>query len=237
MTARSFERFYTEAAVTEVEAGHAVVLDRRTVKTPQRRAALTLPTRPLAEAVAAEWDAQGDTVKPDEMPLTALAFTAYDVAEPQRDGLVEGLARYADTELVCYRAPEPAALARREHALWQPLLDWLALTYDARLNTTTGILPIEQPPEAKQALTAAIAELDAMRLAALSSSVRTAGSLVVALALLERRLDADQAFEAAEVERTFQIEQWGEDAEATRLRESLWRDLDGADRFLRLLER
>lgn len=236
MTARSFQRFYTAAAVTEADEGHAVVLDRRTVKTPQRRVPLTLPTRPLAEAVAAEWDEQGDTVKPAEMPLTALAFTAHDVAAPQRDGLVEGLARYADTEMVCYRAPQPEALARREQELWQPLLDWLALTYDARLNTTTGILPIEQPAAAKQALTAAIAELDPMRLAAVSSSTRAAGSLVVALALLERRLDAAQAFEAAEVERSFQIEQWGEDAEAAELRRSVWADLEGADRFLRLLE-
>lgn len=235
MTAKTFQRFYKTAAARTADDGCAVVLDDRPVKTPHARAQLTVPTRALAEAVAAEWDAQDETVRPERMPLTALAFTAHDIAVPRRAGLVEGLVRYADTDLVCYRAPEPRELAEREQRLWQPLLDWLALTHDARLDITTGILPIEQPGEAKQALALAVDALDPMRLAALSSATRAAGSLVVGLALLEGRLDAAAAFEAAEVERTYQIEQWGEDAEAARERESLRQDLDAAERFLALL--
>jgi chaperone required for assembly of F1-ATPase len=232
---RSFNRFYTNAGTAERDDGHAVTLDGRPVKTPGARVDLTVPTRPLAEAIAGEWAAQGEQVDPRSMPLTALACTAHDVAGRQRDELIKGIARYADTDLVCYRAPRPEALAERERQVWQPLLDWLALTFDARLNTTTGILPIEQPPEARRALTNAVQQLDRMRLAALSSSVHAAGSVVVGLALLEGRLTAADAFDAAEVERTYQIEQWGEDAEEAEERASLKQDLDAAERFLALL--
>ena len=185
--------------------------------------------------MAQEWADQGEKVEPRTMPLTALACTAHDVAVPRRDDLVSGIARYAETDLVCYRAPQPQALAEREQQVWQPLLDWLALTFDARLNTTTGILPIEQPTEAKQALHAAVERHDAMRLAALSSGVHATGSIVVGLALIQGRLTAAQAFDAAEVERTYQIEQWGEDKDTSEERGSLMRDLDAAERFVGLL--
>ena len=232
---RSFQRFYTDATATPHDDGYAVTLDGRPVKTPGARVELTVPTEPLARAVAQEWADQGEKVEPQTMPLTALACTAHDVAVPRRADLVTGIARYAETDLVCYRVPQPQALAEREQDVWQPLLDWLALTFDARLNTTTGILPIDQPTEAKQALHTAVERYDAMHLAALSSSVHACGSIVVGLALIQGRLTASQAFEAAEVERTYQIEQWGEDKEATEERQSLMRDLDAAERFVGML--
>ena len=232
---RSFQRFYTDATASPHDDGYAVTLDGRPVKTPGARVELTVPTEPLAKAVAQEWADQGEKVEPQTMPLTALACTAHDVAVPRRQDLVSGIARYAETDLVCYRAPRPQALAEREQAVWQPLLDWLALTFDARLNTTTGILPINQPAAARQALHAAVERYDAMHLAALSSSVHVAGSIVVGLALIQGRLTAAQAFDAAEVERSYQIEQWGEDKEASEERQSLKRDLDAAERFVELL--
>lgn len=232
---RSFQRFYTEATAAPHDDGYAVTLDGRPVKTPGARVDLSVPTQPLAQAVAQEWADQGEKVQPQTMPLTSLACTAHDVAVPRRADLVSGIARYAETDLVCYRAPKPQVLAEREQEVWQPLLDWLALTYDARLNTTTGILPIEQPAEATQALHAAVDGYDAMHLAALSSGVHASGSIVVGLALIQGRLTAAQAFEAAEVERSYQIEQWGEDKEAAEERESLMRDLDAAERFVGLL--
>ncbi len=232
---RSFERFYTDATATPHADGYAVTLDGRPVKTPGARVDLTVPTEPLAKAVAQEWADQGEKVEPQTMPLTALACTAHDVAVPRRQDLVTGIARYAETDLVCYRVPQPQALVEREQAVWQPLLDWLALTFDARLNTTSGILPIDQPAEAKQALHAAVERYDAMHLAALSSGVHASGSIVVGLALIQGRLTASQAFDAAEVERTYQIEQWGEDKEATEERESLMCELEAAERFVGLL--
>lgn len=237
MTTRTMNRFYKTAAASPApEGGYAVLLDARPVKTPNERAPLVVPSAPLAQAVADEWAAQGETVKPQDMPLTALACTALDVATARRDDLVTRLCSYAETELLCFRVPHPPDLAARQHALWQPLLDWAALRYDARLNVTTGILPPSQPPEALQGLTAAVRALDAMRLAALSVSVSACGSLLLALAQVERRIDAGEAFEAAEIETTFEIEEWGEEAEAMKRRDYLRAELEAVERFLTLLE-
>ncbi len=235
MAAKTLQRFYKQATAEPAEDGVAVLLDGRPVRTPAQRVPLVVPTAPLARAIAAEWDSQGEEVRPAEMPLTALACTAHDVARPRRDELVDSLARYAETDLVCYRVHAPEALAQRQQAIWQPLLDWVALAYDARLNVTTGILPAEQPPQALQALRRAVEALDDMHMAALSASVQAAGSLVIGLALVNREIDAAQAFRAAELESTYQIEAWGEDAEATRRREGLHDELGAARAFVGLL--
>lgn len=235
MSEKTMDRFYTAAGVEPAEAGCAVVLDGRTVKTPQTRAELVVPTRALAEAIAAEWDAQEQKVRARDMPLTSYAMTALDTAGPRRAELIEGLAQYAETEMLCYRAPHPEQLADRQQALWQPLLDWAALTFDARLNVTTGILPVEQPQDALHALRNAVAAHDTLELAALSGSVKAGGSLVIGLALVAGHLTADQAFEAAEVESSFQIEQWGVDAEEETRRAGVHADLAGAARFVELL--
>ena len=231
---RTVERFYEQASAEPVGEGYAVTLDGRPVKTPGRRD-LVVPTRPLGEALAGEWAAQEETVKPHSMPLTAIACTAIDVAGPQRAELVEGITACAETDCVCYWHEDHAELAERQRRHWQPLLDWLALTYDARLNVTTGILPAAQPPEALSALVRAVESFDAMGLAAVSCATRAAGSLVIALALAEGRIGADEAFEAAELERTVQIEEWGEDVEAAKLRAAIRSDIEAAERFLALL--
>ena len=231
---RTIERFYEQAGAAAVGEGYAVTLDGRPVKTPGR-GDLVVPTRLLGEALAAEWAAQEETVKPHSMPLTAIACTAIDVARPQRAELVQGITAYAETDCICYWQEDHAALAERQRRHWQPLLDWLALTYDARLNVTTGILPAAQPPEALNALTRAVESFDAMGLAAVSCATGATGSLVIALALAEGRIGADEAFEAAELERTVQIEEWGDDVEAAKLRAAVRTDLEAAERFLALL--
>jgi len=235
MAAKTLQRFYKHATTEPAEDGLAVLLDGRPVRTPAQRVPLVVPTAPLARAIAAEWDSQGEEVRPAEMPLTALACTGHDVARPRRDELVDSLARYAETDLVCYRVDSPQSLARRQQATWQPLLDWAALAYDARLNVTTGILPAKQPAQALQALRRAVESLDDMHLAALSASVQAAGSLVIGLALVNRQVDAAQAFHAAELESTYQIEAWGEDAEAMQRREALRAELEAARTFVDLL--
>lgn len=235
MTAKTFKRFYNSATVAPGDEGYAVVLDGRAVKTPGSRAELIVPCEPLAAALAEEWDRQGEQVRPETMPLTALACTALDVARPRHAELVEGIARYAETDVVCYRVEEPRVLAQRQQDRWQPLLDWLALRYDSRLNVTTGILPVRQPDEALNALRSGVAQFDEMRLAALSASVKASGSLVIGLAVLAGELDAEGAFDAAELESTFQIEHWGEDAEALRRRAALREELRAAHRFVDLL--
>jgi chaperone required for assembly of F1-ATPase len=228
------KRFYSEVAVGTAGGGFEVRLDGRGVRTPQK-AALILPNRALAEAVREEWAGQGEHVRPATMPLTSLACTAVDRVAPRRAEAAGEIVGYAGTDLLCYRAEHPAALVARQAAVWQPLLDWAALVLDAPLKVTSGILPADQTVEAVAALRSAVETLDDLRLAALGSATRTSGSLVIGLALSRGRVSADAAFDAAELDATFQIEKWGEDLEATRRRTAVRDDLTAAWRLLDLL--
>jgi chaperone required for assembly of F1-ATPase len=228
------KRFYEDAAVVAEEGGFAVRLDRRPLRTPAK-AALVLPSRALAEAIAAEWRGQGVTVKLTELPLTRLASTAIDLVSARRGEIAAEVARYAGTDLVCYRAEHPPELARRQHAIWQPLIDWATLRYDAPLEVTAGIVPMTQSPATLRAFALAVESYDNLELAALHLATAAAGSLVVALALLEGRLDVESAFAAAQLDESFEIEQWGEDAEQTERRAALKDDMALAHRFITLL--
>jgi len=227
-------RVYKEATARPVERGWGVFLDGRRLRTPARRE-LTVPSRDLAEAIAAEWDAQETDIRPHTMPLTRLAATALDHTAARRDTIVNDIANYAGTDLVCYRAEQPPALAARQHAAWQPLIDWAAMRYDAGLAVTAGIVPTPQSPASLGAFAAAVAAFDDFCLTALQALTAACGSLVIALALAEGRLDAEAAFDVSQLDETFQIEAWGEDAEAMERRELLAQDIRAAARFLELL--
>lgn len=228
------KRFYKAVTVAPIEAGYAVQLDDKPLRTPAK-APLTLPSRALAEAVAAEWRGQGEELRLDDLPLTRLASTAIDLVTPRRPEVVAEVARYAGTDLVCYRAGHPPELAARQHEAWQPLIDWATLRYDAPLEVTAGIVPIAQAPTTLRALTAAVEAYASLELAALHMATAACGSLVVALALLEGRLDVEGAFAAAQLDETFEIEQWGEDAEQMQRRAALKDDMAVAHRFVGLL--
>ena len=227
-------RVYKQVAPREADGGWAVALDGRPLLTPAKRK-LTVPGRCLAEAIAAEWDAQKTEIRPERMPLTRLAATALDRTAAERDRIASEVANYASTDLVCYRAEQPPALAARQHAVWQPLLDWAAGRYDAGLAVTAGILPQPQSPASLKVFAAVVASLDDFRLTALQAATAACGSLVIALALYEGELDADAAFAASQLDETFQIEAWGENAEATARRAALAEDINAAARFLELL--
>jgi chaperone required for assembly of F1-ATPase len=229
------KRFYDHAGAEPAGNGAwTVVLDGRPVKTPRGRT-LTLPNHALTVAVALEWDEQTDAIRPDSMPLTQLAVTALDRMEADRAEVVASLAAYATTDLVCHRATGPEELVLREEAQWQPLLDWAEEAFDARLTVTTGVLPVEQPAEAVEALCAAVAELDAFELAVLGTVTPASGSLIIGLAFVAGRLDVDGVLEAAFVEETYQAEQWGEDAEAAARHDAIADDIAAAGDFLAYL--
>lgn len=242
MTAAKFKRFYAQASWVAAPpgedgpagAGFRVLLDGKAVKTPAK-AEMTLPNQALAEAIAAEWQAQGEEVESRSLVLTGLVWTAIDRVGPGRDGIVDELATYGAHDLVCYRAETPADLAARQQACWQPLLDWAALSLDAPLAVTTGVVSIEQPPEALAALRKTLAARDDFELTALSAAATAAGSLVIALALAAGRIDAAAAFEAAQLDESYQIERWGEDPEAVRRRAAIKADLAATAQFLALL--
>lgn len=227
------KRFYKAAEAKAGEGGHQVLLDGRMLRTPAK-APLVLPSAALAEAVAAEWRAQGEKIEPATMPMMTLASTAIDRVTTQRERVIDEIAGYAASDLVCYRADEPAELAARQHAVWQPLLDWCALEFDALLGTTSGVMPLSQPPEALAALRAAVARYDDMTLAAHHQLTSGFGSLVISLAVLEGRIDAEAGFAASQIDESFQSERWGEDAEAAARRERLRKEMLEAARFVTL---
>jgi chaperone required for assembly of F1-ATPase len=221
-------------AFIQTEDGFGIALDDQPASTPMRRA-LAVPSKSLAEAVAAEWEAQGDEIVPRTMPLTQLAVTALDRVEDRREEVIDELAAYGSTELLCYRAEHPAELARREHEAWQPLLDWLALRFDAPLAVTSGIVHKPQNPVTLAALRAAIAARSSWELAALALAAHATGSIVLALALAEERIDAEAAWSLSLMDELYQAELWGVDPLAVARRESIRNDIVAAQEFLRLL--
>lgn len=228
------KRFYKEARAIEAADGFGVELDGKPVQTPAKHA-LRVPSRPLAAAIAAEWQGQGVTVSPLALPLTRLVSTAIDRVAPRRDAVVAEIANYAATDLLCYRAGDPPELGDRQQRVWQPLLDWAADRYDATFAVTAGITPIPQPPAALAAIQCAIAAHDAMLLVALHLATTSCGSVVLGLALLAGRITPEEAFAAAQLDESFQIERWGEDAEQTQRRAALKEDIALAARFAALL--
>jgi chaperone required for assembly of F1-ATPase len=234
MISASVKRFYAEAGIAARAGGFAIELDGKPVRTPAK-APLAAPNRALAAAIADEWRAQGERIDPATMPLTRLASIAIDLVAPRRDEVVAAIVKYAETDLVCYRAAAPPELVRRQHAVWQPLVQWVAERYGARLDVTEGVVPRDQPAAALGALRQAVEAYDDWALAALNLATAACGSVVVALALAEGRLDAGHAFAAAQLEESFEFEQWGEDSEQTRRRAILGDDIAAAARFLALL--
>ncbi len=228
------KRFYKEAKVIAAGDEFGVQLDGKPLLTPGKRA-LRVPSRALAEAIAAEWQGQGVTVKPHELPLTRLISTALDRVEPRRDDVIGEIAKYATTDLLCYRADEPRELIERQAKIWQPLLDWAEARFAAPLTVTQGILPVEQDPATLAAVQRAISAHDSLQLVALHLATTACGSVVLGLALLAERLSTEEAFAAAALDESFQIERWGEDAEQTQRRAALKEDIALAARFAALL--
>lgn len=221
-------RFWTDVTV---DGERVVRLDDKPVRTPGR-VPLALPTPALAEAVAGEWRDVAEAVDPRAMPLTGLANAAIDRIAADPAPFATGLARYAESDLLCYRADSPPELVARQDAVWNPPLDCARDRYDVHFTLVTGIMHRPQPDATVERLAHAVAALDPFRLAALSPVVTITGSLVLALALLEGAADADAVWTAAHVDEDFQAEIWGEDYLAIEAREAKRREFDAAVRFL-----
>jgi chaperone required for assembly of F1-ATPase len=231
------KRFYKDTAVDAGDGGFRVLLDGRPMRTPAK-AVLVVPNEKLAGAIAEEWrdvPEKGD-INVSHLPLTRLAATGLDrVTTTRRERVIDDTAKYAASDLVCYRAIDPASLVQRQLKLWQPLLDWLAQRYGARLAVGTGTTFVTQPAEALATLRKAVAAHGDLALSALYNLTHVAGSLVIALAVSEGRLAAGDAFEAAELDELFQLERWGTDPLAVQRHDGIRRDLEAGARFLALL--
>ncbi len=227
------KRVYGEADTTGDGGGFLVILDGRPARTPAG-ARLILPTRALARAVAEEWQAQGAEVEPASMPLTRLAVTAIDRITPRRQRVIDEIAAYGASDLLCYRAEAPPELVARQRAAWRPLLQMAARRFRAELEVTQGVAPVRQEAGALAALRGAVAAHEEMPLAALREASALTGSVVIALLLAAAEIDAQAAWSAALVDETFQAERWGEDEEAVRVREGRRREFFAAARFMAL---
>ena len=224
------KRFWKDVAIVDGE----IRLDDRPVRTPGR-AALALPSPALAEAVADEWRAVGETLDPRAMPLTGLSNAAIDRIAPDLRAFAAGLAKYGESDLLCYRAADPPELSARQAEAWNPPLDWAEGRYDVTFEITQGIVHAAQPPETIARLTAAVAAFDPFRLAGLSPVVTVTGSLVLGLALAEGAMEPDAAWHAAQIDEAWQEEMWGADPLAEQARAAHRFDFDAGARMLGLL--
>lgn len=227
-------RFWKDASVVEIDGGWGIALDGRPVRTPQR-AALAVKNPALAEAIAAEWQAQGEAIDPAAMPMTGLTNAAIDLATPDPAAFAEPVAAYAATDLLCYRDDRDPLLQAEQAAAWNPLLAWAEARFGIEFEITQGILPIDQPPATVAALRAAVLALDPWRMTALTPLVTIGGSLVAGLTLIEGADDADALWQTVSLDELYQERRWGADDLATAAREKKQADWDNAARFLSLI--
>ena len=230
-------RFWETAAIEPTEAGFVVLLDRRPMRLPGG-AVLRIGPERLALAIAAEWRAagggRGGSPSFEDTPLTRLAGTAQERIAGDPWPTVDAIARYGETDLLCYRVERPEELVQRQARRWQPWLDWAAAKYDAPLRVGTGVAPIRQHRGSIASLRRAVAAFDPYALAGLGLAVPALGSLVLGLVLASGRIDAAEAHALGALDELFQAEKWGEDAEAAARRASIAADIALAARFMEL---
>lgn len=229
------KRFYKEAAAAPSGEGHGVFLDGRPVRTPARHL-LQLPSVEAARLVADEFGRQGEHIEPAGMPVTRLVNSVIDGVAPDAAPVVEDMLRFAGCDLVCYRAGSPAGLVASQARCWDPLVSWLRDECGANLVLAEGVMHVEQPPEALAVIGKRVAAFaDPFAIGAMHSVTTLTGSLVIALALAEGRIDAAAAWDAANADEDWNVRQWGEDAEAARRREARRSELDAAAALLNSL--
>lgn len=226
------KRFWTNTEVAACDGGFEIRLDARVVKTPGK-GRFVLPTLEMAQACAAEWEAQTGAIKPDTMPITRYANSALDKVAPQKAEVVAVIAAYGETDLLCYRAVEPPALIARQAAAWDPLLDWAAHELQTPLRVTQGVIPIAQDPRALARLHALTDAFDPFHLTPFHDLVAITGSLILGFAMARGRLDADAAFALSRIDEHWQIEFWGQDEDAAEIESAKRADLATALRFFR----
>ena len=233
----SMRRFWDNASVDPQPAGFIIMLDAKPMRIPGG-APLLVQGEALAHAIAAEWQAagsaKGGAMTMDDVPLTRLAGTAQDRIAPDPGPVATELARYAETDLLCYRAAHPEPLVIRQARAWQPWLDWLAQRHGARLEPREGIVFLPQDGAALARVHQVMAAQTPAALAALGIAIPVLGSAVLGLGLADGALTADEAHALAHVDELFQVEAWGEDTEARRRRDAVAADVLVAERFLRL---
>lgn len=222
------KRFYREARTELREGAHALLLDGRPARTPGRKP-LAAPHAAVADIVVREWEAQREVVDPATMPMTRLLNSVIDGVSEARDAVVDEIARFAASDMLCYRASTPERLLLRQAELWDPVLDWAHERLGARFILVEGVMFAEQPAGSIEAVRRAIeAQASPFVIGGLHVLTSLAGSVLIALALADGRLDVAQAWRAAHVDEDVQAEIWGVDAEAQARRDARFTEFEAA---------
>ncbi|MAF96437.1 MAG: ATPase [Rhodospirillaceae bacterium] len=229
------KRFYKEAGYKAAGGGFALTLDGRPANTPEGNP-LVLVSERLARAVAREWAGQDGDIRAESMPITGLACTAIDRVKNGRGAIIDHTLKYAPTDLLCYRADEPQELKRHQQARWQPLLDWAAEKFGARLAATEGIVPRDQPRAALENLRRAVEALDDLQLTAVAAVTQASGSLIIGLALVHGHITAGEAAAASQLDETWHNEKWGGDPEQAGRLEALKMEIAAAAALVELTD-
>ncbi len=227
------KRFYKTVSIVREGDGYGVALDDRVVRTPGRQP-LALPSERLAKAVGAEWSAQETHINPATMPFTRLSNTTIDGVSANRNDVVQDIAKFAMTDLLCYRADGPYELVVQQNDLWNPIVSWAEDTLEVRFQQTAGVMPVDQDDDISAAVVARLSETSAFVLGPLHTFTSLTGSALLALAIEAGHLDVEDAWMAAHLDEDWQISQWGEDAEAAERRTKRWQEMQIAARFLLL---
>ena len=228
------KRFYKDVSVAETAVSppsYRILLDGRGVRTPAKRE-LAVPSRAIADALAAEWAAQETTIQPQTMPLTRLVNSALDGVAGRETEVRASIVAYGGSDLLCYLAEGPRELIERQSHAWGEIHAWVKAAFAVELILAAGIMPVIQPPAMLARLDGALGKRGALELAALHVMTASMGSLLLSLAVLHRRLDVAQAWTLAHIDEDFQIERWGRDAEAEVRRSQRWSEIVAASQVL-----
>lgn len=234
MTAPTIKRFYTDVSVAKGDGAWQVLLDEKPVKTYKHRP-LALPGAALAEAVAQEWRAQGETIQKQSMPLMRLSSVAIDVVPDDKSVLLDDMLAFAETDLLCYRAEEKT-LAEKQRVCFDPVIAWIENRFGVTLKLACGIMPVAQPAENAERFSHFLQTLDPFAFAGVSACTHLSGSLFLALALYEKFLTAQQVASASRLDDTHQAEAWGETEIYVQKQDEMMQELESYQRFFVLLQ-
>lgn len=238
MSSAAAKRFWTTTGIEMVSqdgnTGFSITLDGRQVKTPQGQL-FTVASQPLVDVICGEWDAQVETINPDTMPIYKFAVTAIDRVTPQRDAVVDELASYGGSDLLCYREDRDHRLADHQHTIWQPYLDWAEHTYGTKLDVFGGIMPGAQSQQTQTALRGIVDGFSDFHLSGLHSLVTVSGSLILGLAAASNQSSLDQIMDAAFLDDLWQEDKWGYDEDAAKRMKNHRQHMCDAHRYLGLL--
>ena len=228
------KRFWKEVATSKVKDAFGITLDGKPIKTPTK-ADLLVPSLALAEAIAKEWNEQGENVVPESMPMFQFSLTALDRVAPQREAIIDEIASYGASDLLCYREAQDHNLKQHQHEIWQPYLAWFEEQFEVSLLVTEGVMPISQSPQALKRMGEIVATYDDFALAGLHSLTTLTGSLVLGMAVAKEYVSAEKVTAAAFLDMRWQQEKWGSDEEAEQVMRARIESLLEAERYLALL--